>query len=226
MIGDMGGGGLVLAWGIACALLEVKHSGKGQVIDASMCEGAALLAHGLYNLNSLGEWQGSCVLDSSAPFYDVYECADGQWISVCPLEPQFYSTFLERLSLNKDPDFSGQQYDKSLWPVMKSRLVTLFMSQPQDHWIALFNDSDDCVWPVLSMDDAPAHPHNLARNSFVEIAGVVQPAPTPKLSLTPGSVQCPPPLLGEHTYQELLAVGLTLEEIGCLVENGTVVAQR
>ena len=169
----------MLAWGIACALIETQRSGKGQIIDAAMCEGAAVLAHGLFNLEALGEWHGHCAIDSSAPFYDVYQCADDEWISVCPLEPQFYKTFVERLGLANDPDFSGKQYDTRRWPVMKERLTAIFRTEPREHWNALFDDTDDCVWPVLSMTDAPSHPHNLAREAFVEVAGVQQPAPAP-----------------------------------------------
>lgn len=222
LIGDMGGGGLMLAWGIACALIEARSSGQGQVIDAAMCEGAAVLAHGLFNLEALGEWQGKCAIDSSAPFYDVYACADGQWISVCPLEPQFYQTFIERLGLSEDPDFAGQQYDTTRWPVMKQRLAAIFASSPRAHWEQLFDDTDDCVWPVLSMRDAPMHPHNQAREAFVDIAGVRQPAPAPRFSRTPGSIQSPPPLLGEHTQTRLMDLGLSNEEIARLVALGAV----
>ena len=222
LVGDMGGGGLMLAWGIACALIETKRSGQGQVIDAAMCEGAAVLAHGLFNLDALGEWNGHCAIDSSAPFYDVYQCADGLWISVCPLEPQFYVTFIERLGLTNDPDFAGKQYDTSLWPSMKERLTAIFKDQPRAHWDALFADTDDCVWPVLSMKEAQVHPHNLAREAFVEIAGVAQPSPAPRLSRTPGTIQSPPPLLGEHTRERLAALGLNDGEIARLLEIGAV----
>ena len=222
LVGDMGGGGLMLAWGIACALFEAQRSGQGQVIDAAMCEGAALLAHGLYNLNSLGEWQGQCVLDSSAPFYDVYQCADGQWLTVCPLEPQFYAAFVSRLGLANDPDFSGQQYDPSHWPQMKVRLTELFREKTRDAWMELFGDTDDCVWPVLSMNEAPLHPHNQARYSFVDVAGIRQPAPAPRLSRTPAAIQNPPPMQGEHTREQLLALGLTAEQVDRLIASGAV----
>lgn len=222
LVGDMGGGGLVLAWGIACALIEARRSGCGQVIDAAMCEGAALLAHGLFNLDALGEWQGECAIDSSAPFYDVYQCADDRWLSVCPLEPQFYTSFLARLGLSDDADFSGRQYDTKTWPVMKQRLSEIFRQQPCAHWAALFADSDDCVWPVLTMQEATEHPHNQARQAFVDIAGVRQPAPAPRLSRTPAQVQAPPPLLGEHTRERLDALGLTEAEIERLVSVGAV----
>ncbi|MDP3437966.1 MAG: CaiB/BaiF CoA-transferase family protein [Azonexus sp.] len=222
LVGDMGGGGLMLAWGIACALLETQRSGKGQVIDAAMWEGAAVLAHGLFNLDALGEWEGHCAIDSSAPFYDVYECADAQWISVCPLEPQFYATFIERLGLGDDPDFAGPQYDTTRWPRMQQRLVELFKQQTRAHWAALFDHTDDCVWPVLTMREAPSHPHNLAREAFVDIAGVRQPAPTPRLSRTPGTIQNPPPLLGENSGEILSGLGLSETEVSHLVANGVV----
>jgi len=222
LVGDMGGGGLMLAWGIACALIETRRSGQGQVIDAAMCEGAAVLAHGLFNLEALGEWQGQCAIDSSAPFYDVYQCGDGEWISVCPLEPQFYQTFVERLGLAGDPDFAGEQYDTARWPVIKERLNGIFKTAPRAHWNALFDDTDDCVWPVLSMSDAPTHPHNLARAAFVEVAGVQQPAPAPRLSRTPGAIQSPPPLLGEHLRERLAALGLSVAEIDRLASAGVV----
>ncbi|MER2541731.1 MAG: CaiB/BaiF CoA-transferase family protein [Azonexus sp.] len=222
LVGDMGGGGLMLAWGIACALIEAQRSGQGQVIDAAMCEGAAVLAHGLFNLEALGEWHGHCAIDSSAPFYDVYQCADGLWISVCPLEPQFYVTFIERLGLTNDSEFAGKQYDTTRWPTMKARLTAIFKAEARAHWDALFADTDDCVWPVLSMKEAQSHPHNLAREAFVDIAGVQQPAPAPRLSRTPGTIQSPPPLLGEHTRERLASLGLTGDEIARLLEIGAV----
>lgn len=222
LVGDMGGGGLLLAWGIACALIEAQRSGRGQVIDAAMSEGAALLGHGLYNLEALGEWHGKCAIDSSAPFYDVYCCADGRWLSVCPLEPQFYTSFLARLGLTDDPDFAGRQYDTTNWPTMKQRLIDIFSQQPRAHWEALFADSDDCVWPVLSMREAGEHPHNVARQAFVDVAGVRQPAPAPRLSQTPAAIQSPPPLLGEHSRERLLALGLNAAEIDRLVSLGAV----
>lgn len=222
LVGDMGGGGLLLAWGIACALFEAQRSGQGQVIDAAMCEGSALLAHGLFNLNAVGAWDGQSVLDSSAPFYDVYQCADGEWLSVCPLEPQFYQSFIARLGLAEDPDFAGQQYDSTRWPAMKTRLTTLFAAQPRAHWVALFDDTDDCVWPVLDLDAAPQHPHNQARQNFLDLGGVTQPAPAPRFSRTPGAVSKQPPLLGEDSRSQLARFGLSEAEIARLAESGVI----
>lgn len=222
LVGDMGGGGLMLAWGIACALVERQHSGQGQVIDAAMCEGAAVLAHGLFNLNAIGAWDGQCVLDSSAPFYDVYACADGKWLSVCPLEPQFYASFLERLGLSQDPDFVGKQYDTRRWPVMKARLKALFKTHNQAHWMSIFDDTDDCVWPVLDMNEAPQHPHNQARGSFISLDEVTQPAPAPRLNRTPGQIHSPPPLLGEHSTSRLLAFGFSELAVEQLCTSGAI----
>lgn len=222
LVGDMGGGGLLLAWGIACALFESQRSGQGQVIDAAMCEGSALLAHGLFNLNAVGAWDGQSVLDSSAPFYDVYQCSDGEWLSVCPLEPQFYQSFVARLGLAEDPDFVWQQYDRKRWPAMKTRLTALFASQPCAHWVALFDDTDDCVWPVLDLDSAPLHPHNQARQNFLDLCGVTQPAPAPRFSRTPGAVSKQPPLLGENSRTQLARFGLSEAEIAQLAVSGVI----
>jgi len=222
LVGDMGGGGLMLAWGIACALLEAQRSGQGQVIDAAMCDGAAVLGHGLYNLQALGEWNGHCAIDSSAPFYDVYQCADGLWLSVCPLEPQFYVTFLARLGLTDDPDFAGKQYDTGRWPAMKERLTAIFQAAPRAHWEQLFADTDDCVWPVLTLAEAPDHPHNRAREAFQEVAGVLQPAPAPRFSRTPGAIQAPPPVLGENSHAVLRSFGIAEETVHRLTESGAV----
>jgi alpha-methylacyl-CoA racemase len=232
LVGDMGGGGLLLAWGIACALIEVGRSGKGQVVDAAMCEGSALLAHGLFNLQALGQWPArwgqdwkpETVLDSGAPFYDVYPCADGGWISVCPLEPQFYAEFVKRLGFAGDPDFAGEQYDTSRWPARRAKLEALFAAQPRAHWEVVFDDTDDCVWPVLSLAEAPQHPHNVAREAFVEVAGVVQPAPAPRLSRTAPAVGGLPPKVGEQTRERLTAFGFTAAEIEALLQNGAVVS--
>ncbi|MBL8471762.1 MAG: CoA transferase [Rhodocyclaceae bacterium] len=226
LLADMGGGGLLLAWGIACALFEAQRSGQGQVIDASMCEGAALLAHGLFNLQALGAWDGRCVLDSSAPFYEVYACADGLWLSVCPLEPQFYAIFLERLGLAGDAEFAGRQYDTARWPGMKQKLTDIFVSQDRAFWIELFADTDACVWPVLSMEEAPRHAHNVARQSFVDLGGIVQPAPAPKFSRTPGQIHTEPPLLGEHSAEQLMALGLARGEVEQLLAAGVIMPPR
>jgi alpha-methylacyl-CoA racemase len=228
--GDMGGG-ITLAWGIACALIEAQKSGRGQVIDAAMTEAAAQLAQGLFNLQAYGqwparqspEWRHEAVLDSGAPFYDVYRCADGQWLSVCPLEPQFYASFLQRLGLAEDPDFQTEQYDATQWRQQHARLAVLFARMPRAHWEAVFADTDDCVWPVLSLAEAPQHPHNRAREAFVERDGVMHPTPSPRLSRTPATPGGPSPLIGEQTRAILRDAGYADDEIDTLVQGGTVV---
>ena len=220
LIGDMGGGGLLLAWGIACALFEARRSGRGQVIDAAMCDGAALLGQALFNLDAVGAWGDGCALDSSAPFFDVYECADGQWLSVCPLEAPFYAIFIERMGLAGDPDFAGRQYDETGWAKTKQRLAGLFRQHPRSHWEDLFAGTDACVQPVLGLREVPAHPHNRARESFVEIAGVRQPSPAPRLSRTPAAIRRPPPLPGEHTRERLAHAGFAADEIERLIASG------
>ena len=229
--GDMGGG-LTLAWGIACALLEARRSGQGQVIDAAMSEASSQLAQGLFNLEAYGQWPArqapnwrhEAVLDTGAPFYDVYRCADGGWVSVCPLEPQFYASFLARLGLADDPDFQSAQYDSANWPQQHARLAALFARQPRAHWEQIFADCDDCVWPVLSLAEAPRHPHNVARKAFVERDGVTHPTPSPRLSHTPAAIGGPSPVVGEQTVAILRDAGYADSEIEQLVAGGVVVA--
>ncbi|WP_374604088.1 CaiB/BaiF CoA transferase family protein [Niveibacterium sp.] len=220
LLGDMGGGGMMLAFGIACALLEARHSGRGQVIDAAMTEGAALLAHGLYNVHAKRERYPGIehILDSTAPFYDVYACADGKWLSVAPLEPQFYALMLQALGLEDDPDFPVlEQYTAAHWPRMRERLAAIFAGQPREHWTSMFADSDACIAPVLDMDEAPEHPHLQAREAFIEVAGIRQPAPAPRLSATPASVRSEPPLAGEHTVELLRAFGFSDADLDALL---------
>lgn len=225
LVGDMGGGGLMLAFGIACALFEARRSGLGQIIDASMAEGAALLAHGLYNVHAgRGERPGTeHLLDSSAPFYDVYRCADGRWLSVAPLEPSFFASFVGKLGLSEEPDFhpSGQ-FDPDRWPRMHARLEGIFAAHDRDHWCSLFEGSSACVAPVLEVDEAPDHPQHQARNAFLEIAGVRQPAPAPRLSRTPSAVRREPPLACEHTRICLEEFGLSRAEIEDFVASNVV----
>lgn len=221
--GDMGGGAMMLAFGIVCALFERHHSGKGQVIDAAITDGSALLMALIYALKGGGHWQnarGVNLVDGGAHFYDTYACADGRWIAVGPLEPRFYEAFLERLGID-DPLFRSQ-YDATLWPQLKEKLADVFRSRPRDAWSELFADSDACVAPVLDLEEAPRHPHNVARNTFIEIAGVTQPAPAPRFSRTPAAALTPPPLVGEHSQSALAAWGLTAERIAHLAACGAI----
>ena len=185
-IGDFGGGAMLLAFGVLAALLETKRSGKGQVVDAAMTDGAALLSSMMYGWAAHGWWnttRGNNMLDGGAPFYDTYRCADDKHIAIGAIEPQFYATLRERCGLT-DPDFDGQM-DQARWPRLKEKLATLFRTRTRQEWCALLEGSDACFAPVLDWSEAPMHAHNRARETFVEIDGVVQPAPAPRFSRTP-----------------------------------------
>lgn len=185
LTGDMGGGALYLALGILAALLEARSSGQGQVIDAAIVDGAASLATVFYGLHAAGLWQerrGSNILDSGAPFYDVYECSDGGWISVGPLEARFFAQLLQKLEL--DPALLAAQHDRAAWPRIKVQIAQRFRTRSRAEWSALLEGTDVCFAPVLSFAEAPEHPHLRARGTFVEVDGVVQPAPAPHFSRT------------------------------------------
>ena len=221
--GDMGGGAMMLAFGIVCALLERQRSGRGQVIDAAITDGAALLMAMLHGMKAAGQWlnaRGSNPFDSGAHFYETYTCADGRWLTVGPIESRFYQLLLDRLGID-DPDFAGQ-FDRSRWPRLKTKLAEVFARQDRDHWCALFADSDACVAPVLDLDEAPRHPHNVARATFVECAGVMQPAPAPRLSRTPAAVGGIPPLAGEHSREVLADWGIDAPRIEQLAACGVI----
>ncbi len=186
LVADGGGGAMLLAIGVLAGLLEARGSGRGQVVDAAMTDGAALLMSMMYTLKAMGQWQqqrGSNLLDGGAHFYDTYQCRDGRWISVGAIEPQFYSLLLEKTGIT-DPDFQ-QQWDRSRWPRLKEKLAAVIAQRTRDEWCAVFDGTDACVAPVLDMDEAPRHPHNRSRNTFTEVAGVVQPAAAPRFSRTP-----------------------------------------
>ena len=193
LVGDFGGGGMMLAFGVVCAVLEAQRSGQGQVIDAAMTDGAALLGAMIYGLRAFGSWSGERAgndLDGGAPFYDSYACADGAFITIASLEPQFYAQLLALAGI-ADPAFS--QSERTTWPAMRARFTSLFASRTRDQWCALLEATDVCFAPVLDMAEAPLHPHNAARGTFIDVAGVLQPAPAPRFSrsvpgpTTPGS---------------------------------------
>lgn len=200
MVGDLGGGGMMLAFGIVCALLEARSSGRGQVVDAAVLDGAALLTSIVCELRGLGLWrdqrQGN-LLDGGSHFYDTYECADGRWISIGSLEPQFYALLLAKLGLDKDAAFERQR-DPAAWPALKARIAAVFRSKPSAHWCKLLENTDVCFAPVLSTAEAATHPHNVARETFFESHGVVQPSPAPRFSRTPAARPNPAPFIGEH----------------------------
>jgi len=225
LVGDYAGGAMSLAFGIACALAECGRSGRGQVIDASMVEGAALLMTPFFGLYAAGMHdapRGCNLLDSGAPFYDVYCCADGEYIAFAAIERKFRATFAERAGLA--PDALAALDDPSNWPAARRMLVTLFASRTQPAWCALFEGSDACVTPVLSHGQTAAHPHNAARGSFVRTDGVVQPAPAPRLSRTPAAIHCPPPAIGEGGYAMALAWGVASEQLDRLQQAGVIAA--
>jgi alpha-methylacyl-CoA racemase len=188
-IGDFGGGGMLLAFGVMCALHEARASGRGQVVDAAMTDGAALLSAMMYGFRAAGSWsdaRGENLLDGGAHFYDSYACADGKYVAVGAIEPQFYALLREHCGLD-DPLFD-EQMDAQRWPILKHRLADVFRTRTRDEWCVLLEGTDACFAPVLDWDEAPRHAHNRARNTFVEVDGVVQPAPAPRYSRTPPAV--------------------------------------
>jgi alpha-methylacyl-CoA racemase len=223
LVGDFGGGAMMLAFGVVCAVLEARQSGKGQVVDAAMTDGAALLGAMMYGMRAFGMWSGSReanMLDGGAPFYDTYACADGKFVSVGALEPQFYEKLLA-LSGADDPAF-GKQWSQRDWPQMKERFAALFATHTRDEWCELLEGSDACFAPVLDMAEAPQHPHNRARATFAEVDGVVQPAPAPRFSRTVPDAVTPPSAPGQDSAGILHDWGFTAESIESLKSAGVI----
>jgi alpha-methylacyl-CoA racemase len=224
LVGDFGGGGMLLAFGVACALVERASSGKGQVVDAAMVDGSAILMTMFHAFRAMGIWEderGTNMLDSGAHFYDVYETKDGKYVTIGSIEPQFYAELLERTGL-KDDDTLPHQHDRAQWPALKERFIELFKTKTRDEWCELMETSDVCFAPVLSMTEAPAHPHNQARGTFVERNGIVQPAPAPRFDRTPGEISRPPSHAGQHTDEVLADWGVDAATIAKLHETGAV----
>lgn len=208
LVGDFGGGGMYLAFGTVCALLEARQSGNGQVVDAAMVDGAASLMTFMSGLRLSGMWsrqRGTNMLDTGAHFYNVYETADGGYISLGPIEPQFYAELREKIGLD-GPEWDDQ-FDRSCWPELKRRLAEVIAQRSRDEWCELLEGSDTCFAPVLSPAEAPEHPHNRHRGTFTEIAGVVQPAPAPRFSRSTAAIRRPPPHAGQHTDEILEEFG-------------------
>jgi alpha-methylacyl-CoA racemase len=221
-LADFAGGGAFLAIGVLAALVERSVSGEGQVIDVAMLDGAASLTAFVHGLLALGAWntqRGTNLLDGGAPYYDTYRCADGRFVAIGALEPRFFAELCQRLEL--DPA-EWPQHDATAWPEQKRRLAELIATRDRDHWAELFADSDACVAPVLDPLEAPRHPHNVARGTFSEAFGTVQPAPAPRFSRTPGAIDRPPPRPGEHTDEVLAELGLDPDAIAALRGAGAV----
>ena len=205
LVGDFGGGGMLLAFGIAAALYETEKSGQGQVIDAAMTDGSALLMNAIFGImNDGNRWshdRGTNLLDGGAHFYGTYETADGKWISIGSIEPQFYALLLEKAEIT-DPLFQAQQ-DQQAWPTLKEKLAELFIQRTREQWCVVMEGTDICFAPVLDLGEAPNHPHNKARNTYVEFEGVLQPSPAPRFSRTHSEIQSAASLAGEHSEEIL-----------------------
>jgi len=221
LVGDFGGGGMLLALGIACALLEAGRSGKGQVVDAAMVEGASLLAamfSGFLAAKSWSEERGVNILDTGAPWYDVYETRDGKYVAIGAIETKFYDELLSRLNLEGE-NLPGQ-YERARWSEMREIFRSTFKSRTRDEWCRVFEGSDACFAPVLTFSESRRHPHNAARGSHVEVGGVAQPAPAPRFSRTPGAVRRAPPERGEGGVEALRDWGFSADGIERLANMG------
>jgi alpha-methylacyl-CoA racemase len=221
LVGDFGGGATYLVIGILAGLWETARSGRGQVVDAAIVDGTASLTAGLHGLVAAGRWRderGVNLLDSGAPWYDVYRTSDGEWVAVGALEPKFYAELMRLLGL---PASEAERYDLAAWPALRERLAAAFATRTRDEWLEVFAGTDACVAPVMSLADAAGHPHLVARQTFVEVDGVRQPAPAPRFSRTPGAIQRPPPPPGAHTREALAEWGV--DDVDGLLESGAAV---
>ena len=224
LVGDFGGGGMYLAFGIAAALVERATSGKGQVVDAAMVDGAASLMGFFFGLTSLGGWKeerGTNILDTGAHFYDAYETQDGKYISVGSIEPQFYALLIEKAGLAGEE--LPHQMDQSQWPALKEKFAALFKTKTRDAWCEIMEGTDICFAPVLSMSEAPKHPHLAERGTYVERDGMIQPAPAPRFSRSAPELGRPPSNAGQHTEEVLEAFGFSADAIAALRDSKAVV---
>ncbi len=224
LVGDFGGGGMFLAFGMVCGLLEAARSGKGQVVDAAMVDGAAVLMTMFHSMNAMGVHKperGTNMLDTGAPFYDVYECSDGKYISVGSIEPQFYAE-LRRLGGLEDDATWGKQLDQSRWAELKMKMAEVFMQRTRAEWCDLMEHTDVCFAPVLSLAEAPQHPHNVARSTFITRDGLTQPAPAPRFSRTQAELPHPSPAVGADTDSVLAWAGYDADAISTLRSDGSV----
>jgi alpha-methylacyl-CoA racemase len=223
LVGDFGGGGMMLAFGMCAAIISARQTGAGQVVDAAMVDGAAALMTMTFTLRQAGAWvdqRGVNLLDTGAHFYEVYETSDGGFLGVGAIEAQFYAELIRLLDL-VDEDLPDQN-DRSAWPAMKERFARIFASRTRAEWEEVFAGSDACVAPVLSLAEAPAHPHNRFRGTFTEVEGVIQPSPAPRFTGTPGSIRRPPPNPGQGADEALSDWGLSAADIAGLRSSGAV----
>jgi alpha-methylacyl-CoA racemase len=226
MVGDFGGGGMFLAYGVVCALLNAQRTGQGQVVDAAMVDGAAVLMSMFWAFRSAGLFddahRGTNLLDTGAHFYDVYCCSDGSYISLGSIEPQFYAELLAKLGLSDDTEFLAQ-HDKTQWPRLKARLAEIIATKTRDEWCKLMEASDVCFAPVLTMPEAAQHPHNVERATFVELHGVTQPAPAPRFSQSVPDMPSAPAHAGQHSRAVLADWGIDTERVERLVADKVVI---
>lgn len=221
LVGDFGGGGLMLAYGMVCALLEAKQSGRGQVVDAAMIDGAATLMASTFAAFQAGFWsdeRGTNLLDSGSHFYEVYETSDGKYISLGAIEPQFYGALLEKLG--DEATCFANQFDMENWPALKEKMSQIIRKKTRDEWDEVFAGAEVCYAPVLSMGEVRHHPHHRARETFIDDGDVWQPAPTPRFSRTPGAVRHHAALIGQHTGEVLREFGFSEEQISAGLESG------
>jgi len=221
LVGDFGGGALYLAFGMLAALTHARATGQGQVVDASMSDGAASLMAMFYGFKASGMWtdhRQNNMLDGGAHFYGTFRCADGGWVALGSIEPQFYRLLLEKTGLS-DPQFQ-RQMSRADWPELRAKLTAVIAEKTRAEWCEIMEGTDICFAPVLNLEEAPHHPHNLARGAFIDLDGVVQPAPAPRFSSTPGAIQAPPAAVGEHTESALLDWGFPAEAVATLRASG------
>ena len=223
LVGDFGGGALYLAFGLLAGIIEAKSSGKGQVVDCAMIDGAASLMTMFFNMKAVGMWSAerdSNLLDGGAHFYDTYACADGKWLAVGSIEPQFHAELVKGLGLPADT--FGMYMDRSKWPEFSQRIAGVVKTKTRDEWMKVFDGTDACVAPVLSMDEAPKHPHNAERKTFVESFGVVQPNAAPRFSRTAGAVNGAPAMAGKHSTEVLESWGIAADRREAFLKAGAV----
>jgi len=224
LVGDFGAGATLLVIGVLAAMVHAERTGEGQVVDAAITDGSALATTLLQAAYLGGHWRrerNSNSLDGASFWYDIYETADGRYVSIGSLEPQFYELLIEKLGVGDDPAFSAQN-DRERWPELKARIADLFRSKTRAEWCALMEGTDVCFAPVLDFEEAPLHPHNRARDTYLSVDGVRQPAPAPRFSKTPSKITSPPPAVGHDTESVLRAAGLSRDEIASLARDGVV----